>query len=109
MNALQFKNFSEEDFTHSFDSIPYTFKAGQAIMIEDFKAKLFAKHLIDRELTRKNIPTDNKVEREAMERLCFAFPEVKEDLVEKLETEAKAKKSKGKGKKVELEEEFSDL
>ena len=48
--ALQFKNYTDTDFTHSFDSVPYTFKAGQTIYLEEFKAKHFAKHLVNREL-----------------------------------------------------------
>ena len=40
-----FTNITDKDFTHSWDKVEYTFKAGQTIMLEAFKAFHFAKHL----------------------------------------------------------------
>lgn len=57
--AIIFKNFSDEDFTHTWDSVPYTFKAGQEIFMEDWKALHFAKHLVQRELNKLNRPTND--------------------------------------------------
>mgnify|MGYP001581391306 CR=1 FL=1 len=52
--AIIFKNDSPEEFTWSWDSTPYTFKAGQEYMMEDWKAQHFALHLADRELLRRD-------------------------------------------------------
>lgn len=110
MQAIKFKNFTDEDFTHSYDSIPYTFKAGETMFLEDYKADLFSKHLIDRELNKKKIPTNLLTERAKLSALCFpkdepaVTPEVALDLNEKV----KEAKKKGKKKVVE-EEEFADL
>ena len=103
MKAVKFKNFSDKDFTWSFDSIPYTFGAGQETFLEDYKAEHFCKHLVDRELNAKNIPTNNLSARKPLEELCYPFHEVitpQEALDTNERTEAPAK--------VE-EEEFPDL
>lgn len=50
--AVLFTNKSSEDFTHSWDSVPYTFKAGQSMYLQDFLAFHFAKHLADREVQK---------------------------------------------------------
>lgn len=110
--ALQFRNFTDIDFTHNFDSIPYTFKAGQTIYLEDFKAKHFAKHLVDRELNKSNIPTNNLSERAKLEILCFPSDEVvtPQEALDINETEkAFEKKKAGKPAKKVEEEEFTDL
>lgn len=105
MPAIKFKNFSEEDFSHKFDSIPYTFKAGQEMYIEDFKAEHFAKHLVDREMNKLNIPTNLLVERNKLLTQCFpadeeaVTPEVAIDIEER---------KKVKAPKV-VESEFEDL
>ena len=59
VKAIIFKNFSDEDFTHTWDSVPYTFKAGQEMYMEDWKAAHFAKHLINRELNKLNRPSND--------------------------------------------------
>ncbi len=109
MQAIKFKNYTNEDFTWSYDSVPYTFKAGQEMYLEEFKAKFFAKHLADRELNKANKATNDVQARNAIEAQCFpaddaVSPEVALDINEKV----KAAKGKGK-KKVEKEEEFEDL
>ena len=74
MQAIQFKNWTTEDFTWKFDGIPYTFKAGQTIYLEDFKANHFAKHLVDREMNKLSIVTDNP-QRTELEAQCFPSAE----------------------------------
>lgn len=106
--AIQFKNFTDRDFTWSFDSIPYVFKAGQTIYLEEFKAKHFAKHLVDRELNLVGIPTNNKSERDKLEKLCFPSDEVVTPLEALNINEAEKKSTKKTSKKVE-EKEFTDL
>lgn len=106
MQAIKFKNFSNEDFTHAFDSVPYTFKAGSEMFLEDFKAQHFAKHLVDRELNRLNLMTSDRLKRKELEALCFPVDEV----VTPVEALNLNKKAEVKGKKVKkVEKEFEDL
>lgn len=108
--AKKFKNFSNEDFTWKFDGIPFTFKAGQEMYLESFKAVFFAKHLIDRELNKLGKLTNDKNEIARLEILCFPSDEVvTEEVALDIEEKAKAKKRVTKTKKVEKEEEFEDL
>lgn len=52
-NAI-FTNFTLEDFTGYWDGRSQTIKAGQSIEVPRFLAEHFAKHLVNRELIRKN-------------------------------------------------------
>lgn len=106
MKALNFYNFSEEDFTYTFDSVPYTFKSKASMYMEDYKAYHFAKHLVDRELNRLNIPTNNNAKRGELGALCF--PEDKE-LEPSVALDLEEKKKKGVKKAKKVEEEFEDL
>ena len=56
--AVRFYNFSDEDFSHTWDSVIYTFKAGETIMLESYLAEHFAKHLVDRELNKEDLITN---------------------------------------------------
>lgn len=103
MEAKKFKNFTDRDFTWKFDGVEYTFKAGQEIFMEAFKADHFAKHLIDRELNVKNIVTNNVSERAKLETLCFPTDEVITPM-EAFDINEKARKPKKKA-----EPEFEDL
>jgi hypothetical protein len=107
--AIKFKNFTSEDFTWKYDGVPYTFKAGQEMYLEKFKALLFGSHLVDRELNRTGKLTNDKNARAALEVLCFPSDEaVTTEVALDIEEKVKAAKKKGK-KKVEKEEEFEDL
>lgn len=106
MEAKKFKNFTTESFTWNFDGISYTFGAGQETYLEDFKALFFAKHLVDREMNRLGIVTNNQAERSRLEALCFPSAEVI-SAGEALDIEAK--ESVKKGKKEVAAEEFPDL
>ena len=101
--AIKFRNWTDRDFTWSYDSTPYSFKAGEELYLEDFKAQHFAKHLTDRELNKMGIPTNNVLKQQELERKCFVSPEPIS--VEKaVDIEAKKKEVKPK-----VEEEFADL
>lgn len=104
MKALNFYNFSSEDFTYTFDSVPYTFKAKQSMYMEDYKAYHFSKHLVDRELNKLGIPTNMTAKREELGKLCFPedvelAPAVALDLEEKKKVKTTKK----------VEKEFEDL
>ena len=55
MNAIIFRNFTNEDFSWKFDGVMFDFKAGQEIYLEEPKTKHFAKHLVDREINKINV------------------------------------------------------
>lgn len=104
MEAKQFTNWTTEDFTWKFDGIPYTFKAGQTMFLEDFKADHFAKHLVDREMNRMGIVTNMQVERDRLTAQCFPSDEVVTP-IEAIHRNETAKPKKGK----KVEKEFADL
>lgn len=68
--AVTFVNFSNKDFTGKWDGVDYPFKAGQHYMLPQYQAKHFAKHLVDREMTRKGVNTDH-FSRPEYEKKCF--------------------------------------
>jgi len=104
IKAIKFKNFSVEDFVYSFDGIPYTFKAGMEFFMEDYKARHFAKHLVDRELNRLNVATNYMPKRDELLLKCFPTDEVVTPAAA-LDIESRKKVVT---KKV-VEEEFADL
>ncbi len=53
--AIQFVNWTDQDFTHKWDNVDYTFKAGESQLIQDYLAHHFAKHLAQREINRKKL------------------------------------------------------
>jgi len=53
-NTVVFFNFSDTNFTFSYDKETYTVKAGQRDSFPEFLALHGAKHLVDRELIRSN-------------------------------------------------------
>lgn len=106
MEARQFRNFTSEDFTWKFGGMAYTFKAGQTMFLEDYKADHFAKHLVDRELNKLNIPTNMEAKRIELTAKCFPSDEVVTP-IEALNIEEGKKVVSKKAKKVEAE--FEDL
>jgi hypothetical protein len=52
MKTVLFVNFSDEAFTGMWDSQSYPFAPGQTMYMEDWKARHFAKHLVNRELLK---------------------------------------------------------
>lgn len=101
MEAIQFHNFSDADFTWKWDGIAYTFPAKSTMFLENYKAEHFAQHLVDRELNKKDIPTNNMVERAKLGALCFPTVETV--------TPLEALQKNSAAKVVEKEEEFADL
>lgn len=104
MQAIKFRNWTNEEFTWKYNGIPHVFPAGMEIYMESDKAEHFAKHLTDREMHKLGIPTDMETKRKELTAKCFpsdvvVTPEIALDINEK----AKVKK----GKKVEVE--FPDL
>lgn len=107
MSAIKFKNFTEESFSWKWNGNEFTFPAGMEIYLDEHEAKHFAKHLVDRELNKLKIPTNNLTERAKLEIQCFPTDESVTPLVALNINEVEKKKTKS-SKKVE-EEEFKDL
>ena len=74
METILFTNWTDEDFIGYWDSISYPIKKGQSIYLEDWKAKHFAKHLVDRELNKEGKPTSDPM-RVGLEAKCFGESE----------------------------------
>jgi hypothetical protein len=53
MKSLLFTNWTNEDFSHKWNGEPYDFPAGTSILLPQYLAEHFAKHLTDRELQKK--------------------------------------------------------
>ena len=77
-DVMLFQNWTDEPFTWKWDGKPYTFKAGQSIFLEAFKAHHFAKHLTDREMNRARIATDHHSRNEFYSK-CFGSIEGEEE------------------------------
>lgn len=70
MESLLFTNWTDEDFTGYWDGVPYPIKKGQSVYFEDWKARHFAKHLVDREMNKLGKAT-NDPSRELLVQKCF--------------------------------------
>lgn len=57
--VVMFVNFSDEDFICSWDGALETFKAGEVQYLPKFKFDRYAKHLVDREMNKASVPTNN--------------------------------------------------
>lgn len=109
VKAVIFKNFSNEPFVCSWDSIPYHFAAGQEMYVEDWKAEHFTKHLVNRELDKKGIITSNKTARTQLEKLAMPIYEDIPSISAEEIIDANEQKKRGRPRKVVVEEEFADL
>ena len=58
MKKVLFTNISSENFTYKWNGEPQTFKAGSTYLLDVALAIHFAKHLIDRELTKMGKDTN---------------------------------------------------
>jgi len=74
METILFTNWTDEDFIGLWDGITYPIKKGQSMYLEDWKAKHFAKHLVDREMNKEGKPTSNPM-RIGLEAKCFGESE----------------------------------
>jgi intergrase/recombinase len=109
MEAKKFKNWTNESFSWKYNGIEHTFPAGMEIYMEAEKADHFAKHLVDRELNKLNLPTDHTRKVELFNN-CFPSDEViSEEQAMNINEEVKAKAKRGRPAKVKKEEEFADL
>lgn len=82
--AVLFTNISDREFIGYWNSVPYRFKPKASHYMEAWKARHFAKHLIDQILNDKNKPT-NSPERATL---------LAEIVTDELEIEGDAEKAK---------------
>ncbi len=112
VKAVLFKNFSNEEFTCSWNKVPYRFKPGQEMYVEDWKGEHFAKHLIDREINRIGGLTNDKVKR--AEFIKLALPDdqniAADDMIDtNMRNESNNSKKQSKSLKNVDEVEFAEL
>jgi len=69
MKPIKFTNFATQDFVHTYNSEPYEIKAGESIYLPGEVAVLFAKHLVNREMTRMNLPITDAKRHELVKRI----------------------------------------
>lgn len=103
-NAVMFVNFSDEDFTCSWDGMFETFKAGEPMYIPYFKFIRYQKHLVDREMNKAKIQTNNHL-RKDYEAKC-SVPVVKAE-IKALQSIAKKEAEKIKAE-TNIEKEIAD-
>ena len=72
-----FKNFSSEEFTWKINGQEHTFKSAEVREMEDFEFRHFQKHLVDREMTRDGIRTNDQLKRKEYEEKCVVSVEEK--------------------------------
>jgi hypothetical protein len=53
-----FTNWTKDDFSYTFNNVPYVFLANSSTELEDGIADHFALHLANRELNNAGLPTD---------------------------------------------------
>lgn len=85
--AKRFTNFSDELFVGIWDKVDYPIEAGETVLIQDFLAEHFAKHLIDRELTKQDIPTGSEIRRRELYAKCVGVTTIKAEDPTKLRSE----------------------
>lgn len=111
MQSKVFVNFSEEAFVGVYGGVEYPFQSGESMMLQDYLADHFAKHLVDRELQKQGKLVNDSSRPELLKK-CFGERTLSEVSEEKLEAEllnekVEIKKKAGRPKKVE--EEFPEL
>lgn len=84
--AVPFLNWTDEDFSWTWDSVPYDFSKKSQTLMEEWKSNFFAKHLTDRELLKAGLSTDH-FRRNEFFRKCLPAEGTIEAPVSKLETE----------------------
>lgn len=78
--AILFTNYSDEDFSHSWDSVVYNFPKGQSTMLESMLGAHFARHLAVRELNKKDVITSKaNINEEAQKAISTTSVEAEDD------------------------------
>jgi len=108
MKAITFYNFTDSDFSWTWDGTPYLFPAKQRFMMEDWKAVHFAKHLANHVLNSQGKSVSDPSRAELMRR---AMP-VDEEIIAKDASELGTKllnTESGTGEQPKVTQEESEL
>lgn len=84
--AILFTNYTDRDFTWTWDSEEYLFKAHQSVMLPAHLANHFTKHLVDREMQLKGL-TVNHFSRKDFVKKCLTEAPIEATSQGKLEVE----------------------
>lgn len=119
MKIVTFFNFTNEDFTGSWDSVTQTIKAGERIPMEDWRAAHYAKHLVNRELnkiggdfvnfTSPKVPQDVPEFWNRFKQAVIENDETPEVTPAEADMAVAAATKKAKAKKAKSEDEFEGL
>ena len=72
VTAIAFVNFTSQKFSWTWDSVEYSFEPGQRYVMEDWKARHFAKHLVNHVLNKAG---KSVMDQSRAELLSKALPE----------------------------------
>ena len=78
MQIVKFFNITDKPFTWDWAKVPYTFKAGEVVMMEDWKAEHFATHLIDLILHAKGLQANDPERADLMKQIVIGTDIVSE-------------------------------
>ena|SRR3990170_5150641 len=108
--AVLFTNWTDEEFIHTWDGVPYTFPPKAQMYLQDHLAIHFSKHLTIREMNKLGeswIEKDNRFT-SMMEKCISGNASIKAENDEQLETKLlneTVKKKAGRPKNEEVKEE----
>jgi hypothetical protein len=97
VKAVRFTNWTDETFSHKWNSVEYTFKPGESTQLQDYLANHFANHLAQREINKLNLLMSDRRFKEFYDR-CFSEEPIVAETEEKLEMKIEEIKAKDKKK-----------
>lgn len=86
--SVIFKNWSDEAFSWTWDKVPYHFKPGQEMYMQDYLAAHFAKHLADREMVKAGLELNYRTRPERQRFIDKCYPQERPDFEQEDETQA---------------------
>lgn len=92
VKAVLFFNWTDRDFTHTWDGVEYTFKKNSKQYLEEFLARHFAKHLATREIYKEGKILAGKTYEDYKARCLVLDDEIEADDSQKLNTDIENKK-----------------
>lgn len=75
VRAVLFTNFTNKEFVHTWDNVPYTFPAESTTYLPEYLANHFAKHLVDLVLAERGQTADHPDRPELIARCLASNPE----------------------------------
>lgn len=100
VKAVLFFNWTDRDFTHTWDGVEYTFKKNSKQYLEEFLARHFAKHLATREIYKEGKILAGKTYEDYKARCLVLDDEIEADDSQKLNTDIENKASEDQSEPV---------